>query len=342
MSAVSGREERLAKHLQKEWARAQVLSDALGNVIARIPGEEEIPGVMLAAHMDEIGLVVKDIDDSGAIRVAAVGGIHLRTLPATEVIVHGRKDLPGMIGTIPPHLTSAQDRSRLPDLDDLFIDVGYDREALLEKVRPGDPVSFLHAPSKLMGDRLSAKSLDNRAGLAAVMLCAEKLLESPPGIDVYVAATSQEEVGLRGAATAAFKVSPYVAIAVDVGFGSMPGLPKRDTIDLGKGPAITVGPNIHSGVRQELLAAAAACEVSVQTEVAPGSSGTDAWAMQVSGRGVATGVVSIPLRYMHSTVETVSISDIAQTAVLLETFCRRITPELVRRWHGGSSFESFD
>lgn len=340
LPAVSGREDPLREFLKESLTFAdEVWTDALGNLYARLKANassgEKTPKLMLAAHMDEIGLVVTAIEKSGALRVAPVGGVDLRNLLAAQVIVHTQDGpLPGVIGTIPPHLTQAKDRTQLPSWDDLYIDLGLDAEAVLSRVCPGDPVSMRREGTWLANGRYTGKALDNRAGLAAAIAACEALAERCRPADVILVATAQEEVGMRGAVVAAQSLSPDVAIAIDVGFADMPGLARRETIQMGKGPALSIGANIHPGVRELLVQAAQEAEIDVQVEVLPASSGTDAWPIQVANQGVPTGIVSIPLRYMHSTVEVVDIADVAQAAELLAQFAAMLTAERMGGWHG--------
>lgn len=344
VSAVSGREAPMRALLARLLSFADELStDALGNVIARLhptraPEGGRAPRVMLAAHMDEIGLVVASIDDdSGALRVLPVGGVDIRNLLASDVVVHTRGGpLPGIVGSTPPHLTAAKERSKPPAWDDLFIDLGLSPEEVRARVRPGDVVSFVGPGMRLGAGRYTAKALDNRAGLAAALLAFRRLQESERPAEVVLVATSQEEVGTRGAAAAAHAVAPDAAVAIDVGFAGMPGLTKRETIEMGKGPAVSTGANVHPQLRELLLETAAEREIPVQVEVLPGHSGTDAWPIQVALQGIPTGIISIPLRYMHSPVEVVELADVAAAAELAAGFCQKVTPDRIGGWHGVS------
>lgn len=341
VAAVSGRETAMRPVLSKHLAAADELAtDALGNVIARLgathpPSSGRAPRLMLAAHMDEIGLVVTSIDDSGALRVAPVGGVDIRNVIAASVTVHtAQGPLPGMVGSTPPHLSGSKERSQVPSWDDLFIDVGLQPPAVQERVKPGDVVSFEGKGVRLVGGRYTAKALDNRAGLAAAIAAFCRLAERERPAEVLLVATSQEEVGIRGAGVAAHSLAPDAAIAIDVGFAEMPGLSRRQTIQMGKGPALTIGANMHPGVRELLAETASERGIPVQIEVLPGSSGTDAWPIQVTLQGIPTGVVSIPLRYMHSAVEVVEIADVAAAAELLIGFCEKATAARLEGWHG--------
>lgn len=340
VAAVSGREAPMQALLQRLLPADELVTDALGNVIARLSATHPDPGgrpprIMIAAHMDEIGLVVTSVDDSGAIRVAPVGGVDMRNLLAADVTVHTRRGpLPGVIGSTPPHLTGSKERSQLPSWDDLFIDLGLDPAEVKEAVRPGDAVSFEGRGVRLLGGRYSAKALDNRAGLAAAVAAFRRLARAERPAEVVLVATSQEEVGMRGAGAAAFSLAPDAALAVDVGFAEMPGLSKRETIQMGKGPALTVGANVHPRLRELLVETALERGIPYQTEVLPASSGTDAWPIQVSLQGIPTGVISIPLRYMHSAVEVVEISDVAWAAELIAGFCEKATAQRMGGWKG--------
>lgn len=340
IAAVAGREERLRGRLKELLSGAdELVTDALGNLTARLVANaadaNPPPKVMLAAHMDEIGLLVTAVEESGALRVTPVGGVDVRNVLAAQVAVHTREGaLPGVVGTVPPHLTKEKDRSRLPSWDDIFIDVGLAPETVKERVRPGDWVSFDRSPARLLGGRYTGKALDNRAGLVSALLAFELLRERKRPADVYLVATAQEEVGMRGATVAANALSPDVALAIDVGFASAPGLSKRETIEMGKGPAVAVGANAHPGVRELLFQVAEDRRIPVQIEAIPASSGTDAWAIQVANQGVPTGIVSIALRYMHSTVEVVDVADIVATAELVAGFCEKLTSTRMGGWRG--------
>lgn len=341
MSAVSGREDPLITRLRQIMSPLcdEMATDALGNLFCRLKANRAPSGgrsatVMLAAHVDEIGLIVQWIEPSGALRVLPVGGVNMKTVLSSRVIVHGRKPLVGTIGTVPPHLTSAQDREKLPEWSDVFVDLGLDAATVNRLVRPGDPVSFDVQPVPLLGDRMTGKSLDNRAGLAAAVLAFESLAQLEREVDVVFAATTQEEIGLRGATAAAYSQKPDVAIVIDVGFADMPAVSDRESIKMGFGPAISIGPNVHPGVRHWLEQLAQRDQLKHQFEVLPGNSGTDAWAIQVAGSGIPTALLSIPLRYMHSTVEIVSLADVEATASMLSAFCASLTVDQVKGWQG--------
>lgn len=320
---VSGYEHEVAEIVESYFSKYcnEVKKDTLGNVIGFKKGSKNHGRkIMLAAHMDEIGLMVKDVDKNGFIQIVNVGGIDQRTLLCQEVIIHGKEKVYGVIGAKPPHLTSDEERSKVPDMEKLFIDTGFKREELREKVQIGDLITIKRKMTFLKNDWVSGKALDDRAGVATLLVCLKELQNVSHDIDVYCVATVQEEVGTRGAVTATYEINPDIGIAIDVGFGRTPELKEFDTIEVGKGPAITMGPNIHPGIFKTLKETAKKNYIDYQVEVEPGSSGTDAWPMQVTRSGVAAGLLSIPLRYMHTSVETLSLSDIEKTGKLLARF----------------------
>jgi len=299
----------------------EIRRDPLHNIIGYRKGDGEgpRPKVMLAGHMDEIGLLVKKIEERGFLRVTGIG-VDPRVLPGHEVIVYGRRPLTGLVGVKPPHLIAPENAMKAQKMEDLFIDLGLPEEEVRKLVRVGDVVTYKRQVTELQGDVLSGKSMDDRAGVGVILVCLDELRKYKVPADVYGVATTQEEVGLRGATVATYGIKPDIGIAIDVCHAETPGVPEWRTSQLGKGPAIATGGNIHPKVFQGLKKAAEELGIPVQTEVAPGPTGTDAWAMQVSGEGVATGLVSIPLRYMHTSVETLSVGDVEKAGRLLAKF----------------------
>lgn len=301
----------------------EIRTDALGNIIGVRYGDTTDPlrpKVMLAGHMDEIGLMVTKIEEGGFLRFTQVGGVDPRILPGHEVIVYGKKPLTGIIGVKPPHLTSREEAARAHKMSDLFIDVGMPEEMVRDLVRVGDVVTFKRQVSELTSDVLAGKSFDDRAGVAVMLVCLEELKRYKVAADVYAVATTQEEVGLRGAMVSTYGIIPDIGIAIDVCHAETPGVPDWKTSSMGKGPALTQGANIHPKVYQGLERAAKELGIPVQPDVAPAATGTDAWAIQVARCGVATGLVSIPERYMHTSVETLSISDVEKAGRLIARF----------------------
>ncbi len=282
-------------------------------------GPEPRPKLMLAAHMDEIGLMVTDIE-KGFLRIARVGGTDRRVLLGLEVTVHGRRDLPGVVATRPPHVLSQEERKKTVPWDQIFVDVGLPPDEVKELVSVGDLISIRREMSELKNRRVSGKALDDRACVAAVTLALEQLQRVQHAWDVFAVATAQEETGLKGAIAAAYGVAPDAAIALDVTFGEQPDAPKADTLKLGEGPSISIGPNFHPRLVERLKEVAEDQEIPYHIDPIPGRSGTDAWAIQVTREGVPTALVSVPLRYMHQPVETLAVADVERAGRLLAAF----------------------
>jgi endoglucanase len=329
---VSGYEHHVAKIVKAGLcAHAdEVRQDKLGNVAFLKKGTgENRPRILLAAHMDEIGLMVTKVDEGGFLRFSAVGGIDPRTIVGQEVILYGKEVLPGVIGVKPPHLTLADELNKGHKIEDLHIDVALSEDKVRKVVRPGDLAVIRREMINLAGNSVAAKALDDRAGIAVLLVCLQELERLQHTADVYAVATVQEEVGVRGAATATYGVVPDIGIAVDVTHGEMPGVPEHETCKLGKGPGITIGPNIHPKVGEELMRVAKEYHIPYQLEVYPGPTGTDARAIQVARGGIPTGLVSIPLRYMHTSVELLDMDDLKQAGRLLAYFIAGINREFV-------------
>lgn len=327
-SGVEAPAAAVVKELAAELA-PEVRMDALGSVILRKPGAANPPGrIMLAAHLDEIGLIVTKVE-GGFLHVEEVGGIDARILPGQEVTVYptgpGAEQYPhgltGYIGGRPPHMLSNAERQKATPLADLRVDLGL---AAAPMVRVGDRAVVRGPYTELQAGRVAAKALDNRAGVAAMLGALGYLAGMKHEWDVFAVATVQEEVGLFGAITSAFGVAPDIAIAIDVTFGATPGLKETETVAMDAGPAIGWGPNMHPGIVKRLRAAGDALEIPYVNEPIPGGSGTDGWAIQVTREGIPTGLLSIPIRYMHSPVETVVLADIDRTARLLAAFIARL------------------
>ena len=320
---ISGFESGGAEIIRKAFMEhlTDVSTDKFGNVVGVKKGGGK-GKLLLAAHMDEIGLMVADIDERGFVRFVTLGGFDARVFPAMEVIIHGREDVFGVIGIKPPHILPPEDANKTFKAEDLLIDTGFGREKLTELVRVGDVITVNSKAVDLKNGYLSAKSMDDSAGVAALLSAIKQLERYEHDLDVYFIATAQEEVGLRGARTSAFSIEPDIAIAVDVGFGKTPDVEDSKSIEMGKGPALAVGPGIHPAVFDILKKAAKNANLKYQVEVIPARTGTDADIMQITGAGAAAGVISVPLKYMHTPVETVKLDDVEMTGRLLMEFVR--------------------
>lgn len=320
---VSGHEQAVGLQVKKalEPLVDEAYVDRLSNTILvkRGEGAEPRPKVMLAGHMDEVGMLVSKIDKKGFLRFTEIG-LDQRILPAHEVVVHGKKDYVGVIGVKPPHILSPSERKKAIKLEDMYIDIGLSEEEAREQVEVGDLITYHRRFTPLQGDTVAGKSFDDRAGVVVIAECLKELSRAKHLADVYGVATVQEEVGFRGAITGAFGIKPDIGIAIDVTQGDTPGVPDWATSDLGKGPAIAVGANVHPKVFEALRKIAEDRSIPYQVEPAPAGTGTDAWAIQVSQAGVATGLISIPLRYMHTSVETMNMEDVKNAGRLLAHF----------------------
>ncbi len=302
----------------------QITRTPLGSLICHIPAKTKTARrLMLEAHLDKIGLVVAALVPSqeGFLRVAAVGGVDRRTLPACPVVVHAAGgDIPGVVATLPPHLQEGEQKN--PKMEDICIDTALSPEEAKARIRPGDAVSFATPTLSLQKDKFVAGGLDNRAGCAAVILAARMLAKEGPADDVFVTLASMEEVGGPGAATAAFALSPDAAIAVDVSFANTLGTPAHKCGEMGAGPMIGIAPILCRAWGEKLATLAKAQKIPVQYEVMGGPTGTDADAIASSRAGVETALLSIPLRNMHTPVELLALSDIEAAAKLMAAAAR--------------------
>jgi len=330
-STVSAYEYRINDTIMHAFEKYtdESMVDNLGNIIGLKKGKNNPSNIkiMLAAHMDEIGLMVKFIEDNGFIRFTNIGGIDPRTILGQEIIVHGKKDLFGVIGSKPPHLQDVSEINKAIKMEDMIIDLGYSKKELEGIIDVGDPITIRRELKSLQGDRITGKALDNKAGIAAMYECAKLLKNINHEADIYYVSTVQEEVGTRGAFTSTYKINPDIGIAIDVGFGSTPELPKYDTLDMGKGAGITIGGNIHPGLREHLVEIAKEYNIPFQYEITPGPTGTDGRTIQITREGIPTLCLSIPLRYMHTSVEVVDMEDIKNTGKLLAFFIASISNE---------------
>jgi len=295
----------------------EVRTDVMGNLIGlRRSKKKNAPTVMLDAHLDEIGLIVTGYE-KGFLRFAAIGGVDARMLPALEVKLLTAEPMYGVIDVLPPHVLSPEDQEKPLDVDKLFIDVGLDEESVKAAVPLGTPVVFSVPVTELGDHQICGKSLDDRSCAAILLKVMEKTREKNLPVNVAVCFASQEEVGCRGAVTAAFSIQPEAAIAVDVTHGHTPDAAKHKTVKMNGGPAIGLGPNMTRSVSDRLMELCRDRDIPFQTEVSPGHSGTDAWTIQTSREGVATGVLSLPLKYMHTPVEVLDIRDAKAIVELL-------------------------
>lgn len=299
--------------------------DKMGNLIAVRKGEG--PSIMLASHMDEIGLMVKYIDDNGFLKFVKIGGWYDPTLHSQRVIVHtANGPIPGVIGSKPPHVMKDEDRKKLPKAEDMFIDVGAkDREdAISMGIIVGTPVSMDREVKKLANGKITGKAFDNRAGCAIVIDAMRQIAEMDIKATVYAVGTVQEEVGLKGARTSAFGLNPDLAIAIDTTIpGDHPGMSKNESaLDTGKGGVITIADAAGRGIISApqvvrwLVQTAEKNNIPYQTDVGDGGT-TDATAIHLTREGIPSTVLSVATRYIHSPVEVLDLADLQSCSDLI-------------------------
>jgi endoglucanase len=330
-----GREEVVRTRLQELWdpLADEVHADMLGNLFAlqRGQGPEPRPRVMIATHMDEIGLIVTGIEGE-FLRVHAMGGIDRRVLLGLAVVVHGRRPLPGVVSSRPPHVLPREERDKVIDWEHVFVDVGLPADEVADVVQVGDHITVQRDLLELKHHQVAAKALDNRAGVAVATLALETLRQRAHAWDVCAVATVQEEVGIKGAITSAYGLAPQAAIAVDATFGKQYDDSDAGTFALNKGPTIGIGPNFHPQVVELLIKVAEAQEIPYVREALPGSSGTDAWGIQIAREGIPCGLISLPLRYMHQPVETLDVRDVERAGRLLAGAIAQLATETRIQW----------
>jgi putative aminopeptidase FrvX len=321
---ISGREGSIQEIIGEEIGPLvdEIRVDKLGNLVATKKGEQ--PSVMVAAHMDEIGLMTKYVDEKGFIRFVTIGGWFDQTLLNQRVIVHADSGpICGVIGSKPPHVMKPDDRKKPIEIKDMFVDSGCSDqdEAKTLGIKPGTPMSIDRTFTSLAGDRVTGKALDNRAGIVMMI---EALKRTRSKSTIYAVGTVQEEVGLKGARTSAFDLRPDVALATDVTIpGDHPGIEKKDSaLEIGKGPVITIADASGRGliasekVVEWLAETAQEFEIEVQMDVSGGGT-TDATAIQLTREGIHTGLICVATRYIHSPVEVLSIKDLEACAELI-------------------------
>lgn len=321
-SGISGNENDIAATVTELFGKFcdSVETDNIGNVIGKkLSKKENAPTVMVEAHMDELGLMVSKITDEGSLKFITIGGFDPKVLPGTEVTVHGREKLFGVIGANPPHLIT--DKNEAVKITDMAVDIGFSKEQTEKKVSVGDMITINTGFTQLAGTFAAGRCIDDRGGLAIIMRMLELLSECELSVNLVCVATVQEEVGLRGARVAAQHIKPDCAIAIDVCHGTSPGV-SDDAFPCGKGPVVTLGPNIHPRISRRLTKLAKENEIDIQLEVCDGDTGTDAWAIQTAGEGVPVGLISMPLRYMHGNYEVVDTADIESAAKLICSFVK--------------------
>ncbi len=323
--------EQPAQKVFREYIRGhvdEVQTDVLGNTFGLIKGRKQgRPTVMLAGHCDEVGFMVKYIDENGYLYFAPIGGVDDQLLPGKRVWIHAQNGpIMGIVGRKPIHLIDPKDREKVVQVHSQFIDIGAKSKREASRfVKIGDAVTFAAGLEKLLGDRIVSRGFDDKVGsfVVAEVLRRVAAKRDRPWCTVYGVSTVQEEVGLRGATTSAYQIQPDIGIAVEVSHASdYPEMEKKrfGEYQLGAGPVIARGANINPLVYELLIKTAKQAKTPIQILGAPRATGTDANVIQLSRKGVATGLVGIPLRYMHTPAEVLSLKDLESTCRLLEGF----------------------
>ena len=319
--------QRIIRERMKPFADS-IETDVHGNVIVGL-NPKGAPRVMLAGHCDQIGMMVKYIDDNGFIFFTQIGGIDPSVLPGSRVVIHTRHGpVHGVIGRKPIHLLKPEERGAKIELREMWIDIGSKNKKETERVvSVGDPVTFHLGLLPLGGDRVSSPAFDNKSGTFVVMEALRLCSAGKIKCALFAVSTVQEEIGLRGAKTSCFGIDPQVGIAVDVTHATdYPDIDKRVSgdIKIGSGPTISTGPNINQPLEALLVKTARAKRIPYQKEAAPSATPTDANAIQLTRAGVATALIGLPNRYMHTQVEIVSLSDLVAAARLIAETVARI------------------
>jgi tetrahedral aminopeptidase len=338
VAGVSGHEAPVADLIKQKWTPLvdELTQSRLGSIHGLKTGslKKSIrPSVMIAAHMDAIGLMVSRIVD-GFLYITSIGGIDARVLPGTPVIVHASgtgEELYGVIAMPPANLLPDGEGSGVIALKYLMIDTGLTPNEVAKKVRVGDRVSFGTEPIEMSGGCVSGHTLDNRASVAALTICLEELQSKSVMWDVWAVASVQEEVTLGGAQTSAFQIRPTIAVAVDMTFGKGTGSSGYQTFGIGKGVTLGIGPSMHPFLYKRFKEVAERIEVPVHDDLMPEYSSTDADAMQLTAEGIPTMVLSIPQRYMHTPVELVAVKDIQRAGRLLAEFIASLEADFIER-----------
>ncbi|MCI9409467.1 MAG: M42 family metallopeptidase [Oscillospiraceae bacterium] len=294
-----------------------------GNVIGHFGCKGAKPHILIDAHIDQIGFTVTHITDDGFLKISGCGGIDRRLLLAQPVTVLAKKSLDGVICAIPPHLET--DESKVPEMEDICVDVGLTKVSAEEFISLGDKIVFASHCAKLQGDRITGAALDDRCGVASILRALELVKNKPLHSEITVMFSTQEEVGERGAKIGAFDIEPDIAIAVDVSFALTSGDSEVKCGAMGRGCMIGFSPVLDRELSQTFKAMAENRGLPYQIEVMSGTTGTNADRFSVNKHGVKVVTLSIPLKYMHTPVEVISLSDVENTAQLIAAYITEVS-----------------
>lgn len=315
--------ELLSPYVDETWI------DRLGNLVGvKRCGREHAKKLLLDAHLDEIGLMVTGVEE-GFLRFQPIGGVDPRMLPDREVTVLAKEPLFGVVTCLPPHVQTKEDSDKAMPLTELYIDVGLSQAEAEARIPVGTPITYRDGCFPLGRDKVCGKSMDDRSCFVALLLCAKLLQDAQLDVDVYFMGSTREEVSGAGAKCGAFAIAPDWCVAVDVTHGETPDVrdPKGRAFVLGDGPAIGMGPNMTPWMTRRLRQKAEEQGIPYQLEVMTGDTGTNAWGMQVCREGIATAIVSLPLRYMHTPIEVLDKEDLKRLGQLLYAFTLNLGKE---------------
>lgn len=336
---LSGFETRTSDLIADKWLPLvnELTSSPLGSLhgLRKASSDAKAPRIMIATHMDAIGLMVNKIEN-GFLYISNIGGVDPRILPGQAVTIHGKREIAGIVQLVPDRLLDRQAAGNPPGYKTLFVETGLSEPEVKRLVQPGDLISFAQKSFEMDGGYVAGHSLDNRASVAALTICLEELKNINLAWDVWAVATVKEEVQGIGALTSAFAIRPDIAVSIDVTFAKGPGSTDYRSFPLGKGPSIGVGANIHPALYDSFTKIAKEMDMPYGVETMPRSSGTDSMMIQVTAEGIPNMVLGIPIRYMHTSVELVSVNDIYRAGRLLARFINQLTPE-----SSNSLFEKF-
>ena len=304
--------------------------DPCGNVLGwKSCGKPHAKTILLDAHLDQIGFMVTDVLDGGFLRFTQVGGIDPRMLLGAEVTILTEQPRYGVIACTPPHLLAAGEQDKAVPMHEMLIDTGLlDARSVIPI---GTPIVFAQPPYELAKGQITGKCLDDRAGLIAIVEAMRKLQDTELDVDIVVCGSVHEETDSLGALIASFREMPDYGIAVDVSHARTPDSGSDEAFTFGGGVLVGMGPNLHCGLTNQLLRVARAEEIPYQIEVMEGNTGTNAWDMQVVRSGIAMGLLSIPLKYMHTPIETIQLSDVEAVSDLMAAFLKEFHGEVARK-----------
>ena len=295
-----------------------------GNVIGNFGNRKNgTPHILIDAHIDQVGLIVTNIYESGFIGFSNVGGIDRRLLPAQQVCIHGKKKLAGVVCSTPPHLSGSD--NKINKIEDFYIDTGMSFEAVSNIVEPGDRITFASMLKELLNDRITGPALDDRSGVASILYALELLRNQKYECSFSVTFSAQEELGERGAKIAAFDIDPDIALAVDVSFAYCLGDREYECGKMGQGPMIGISPSLSREISDKLIEISKNENIPYQLEVMNGLTSTNADQFSVNRTGCKACTVSIPLKYMHTPSEIIQIDDVENTGRLIAAYIRSVS-----------------